>query len=330
MIRSIDWNGLKAVEFSKGDYTALLVPEVGANLISLKNTRLGADMLHTPAADEVETFRGRPQIFGLPLLFPPNRIADGRFENDGMVYQFPITIEKEHNFHHGILKGQPFVVSKAEENDDEVLIECRYYSNAGNDAFYRYFPHAFKCKMIYRLSNRGLEQEVCFFNKSDRPMPVGVGFHTPLSIPFMGGTGADYRLRMAVGEQCELSEKNLPTGRRMAREERFAALPYEGIQATDCEAVEGAFMLQEMELDGAPYRGAVVEHLPSGRRLYYEVDEKSIYWTLWNNGGKQPYCCPEPQSWVTNAPNAANREEAGFRTIAPGEGWRAKYWLYVK
>ena len=35
MLRSIDWNGLQAMEFSKGDYTALLVPSVGANLVQI-------------------------------------------------------------------------------------------------------------------------------------------------------------------------------------------------------------------------------------------------------------------------------------------------------
>ncbi len=42
MIRCVDFHGLQAVEFSKGDYTALLVPSVGANLVRLANTRLGA------------------------------------------------------------------------------------------------------------------------------------------------------------------------------------------------------------------------------------------------------------------------------------------------
>ena len=104
MLRSVDFHGLRAVEFSKGDYTALVIPEIGANLVRLCHTGLGAEILRTPAADEIETFRRRPQVFGMPLLFPPNRIADGRYEFDGRTYRFPITIEKEHNYHHGILK----------------------------------------------------------------------------------------------------------------------------------------------------------------------------------------------------------------------------------
>lgn len=89
MLRTVDFHGLKAVEFSKGDYTALLVPGMGANLVRLANTRLGAEILRTPGADEIEVFKGRPQVFGLPILFPPNRIADGRYTFEGRTYQYP-------------------------------------------------------------------------------------------------------------------------------------------------------------------------------------------------------------------------------------------------
>lgn len=330
MIRCVDFHGLQAVEFSKGDYTALLVPSVGANLVRLAHTRLGAEILRTPAADEVETFRSRPQIFGLPILFPPNRIEDGRYTFDGRTYQYPITIEKEHNYHHGILKGQPFAVSKAVETDDEVLIECRYYSNAANDAIFRDFPHEFKCKITYRLSAGGLKQEVMLANRSRTPMPVGVGFHTPMRIPFADGTDADYVMRVAVGEQVELSGRNLPTGRKLPLSEQFAKLRDGGLRVTGCEAIEAGFTLREIEVDGKPFRGALVENLRTGVCTFYEVDEQTTYWTLWNNGGQVPYCCPEPQSWTTNAPNAADPAAAGFQSVAPGDKWRMKFRLYAK
>lgn len=330
MIRCIEWNGLQAVEFSKGDYTALLIPSVGANLVRLANTKLGVEILRTPTADEVETFKSRPQIFGLPLLFPPNRIEGGRYTFEGRTYQYPITIEKEQNYHHGIIKGEPFVVSKAKEDDEEVKIECRYYSNAANDAIFRDFPHEFKCKIVYKLSNKGLEQEVIFGNKSKTNMPVGVGFHTPMLIPFAGGEGKDYRMRVAVGEQVELSDRNLPTGKKLPLTEQYAKLREEGLQVTDCEPVEAGFTLREIEVDGKPYRGAVVENTKTGVRTFYEVDDKTTYWTIWNNGGQVNYCCPEPQSWTTNAPNAADPEAAGFVAIEPDKKWRAVYKLYAK
>lgn len=41
MLRSVDFHGLRAVEFSKGDYTALVIPEIGANLVRLCHTGAG-------------------------------------------------------------------------------------------------------------------------------------------------------------------------------------------------------------------------------------------------------------------------------------------------
>lgn len=330
MLHCIDWNGLQAVEFAKGDYTALLIPSVGANLVRLANTRLGVEILRTPAADEIETFKSRPQIFGLPLLFPPNRIADGRYTFEGRTYQYPITIEKEHNYHHGIIKGLPFSVSKARETENEVLVECRYYSNAGNDAIYKDLPHEFKCKIVYRLSNTGLEQEVTFTNRSERRMPVGVGFHTPLCIPFAGGEANDYAMRVAVGEQVELNDRNLPTGRKLPLSEQFSRLREGGLQVTECVPIEAGFTLREIDVDGKPYRGALVENKKTGVRTFYEVDDTTTYWTIWNNGGHVPYCCPEPQSWITNAPNAADPKAAGFRSIGPNETFSMKFKLYAK
>ena len=330
MLHCVDYCGLQAVEFSKGDYTALLIPEMGANLIRLADTRRGVEVLHTPTEEEIEIFRRRPQVYGLPILFPPNRIADGRFTFEGRLYRLPITNEKEHNFHHGFLKSQPFQVSKAVETDDEVLIECRYYSNAGCDVIFKDFPHEFKCKIIFRLTAEGLEQEVVFTNRSQLRMPLGVGFHTPMRIPFAGGNDADYVMRVAVGEQVELDSRNLPTDRKLPLTEQFALLRGKGLQVTDCDPIEAGFTLREIEVDGRPYRGAVVENLRTGVRTFYEVDDQTTYWTIWNNGGHMPYCCPEPQTWTTNAPNAPDPVAEGFKAVDPGQSWSAKYRLYVR
>lgn len=330
MIRTTDYYGLRAVEFSKGDYTALLVPEVGANLIRLANTRLGVEMLRTPAVSEIGTFRERPHLFGLPVLFPPNRIADGSYTFGGHTYRFPITIPGQHNYHHGILKSQPFVVSKAHEDEHEVLIECRFYSNAANDPIFKDFPHQFKCKIIFRLSNDGLHHEIMFGNKGAEPMPVGVGFHTPLRIPFADGAAQDYVMRLAAGEAYELDERGLPTGRMMPLTGRFSRLREGGLQVTECDPIEAAFSVREIDVDGNPFRGALVENVRTGIRVFYEVDEATTYWTLWNNGGRVPYCCPEPQSWATNAPNAAHPEAAGFRAIPGGGKWSMHFRLYAR
>ena len=77
MIRSCEWHGTQAVEFTKRDYTALLVPSVGANLVRLAHTRLGVEVLRTPSEREHDEFLRRPHVYGVPILFPLNWIADG-------------------------------------------------------------------------------------------------------------------------------------------------------------------------------------------------------------------------------------------------------------
>ena len=61
MLRAIDFHGLKGVEFSKGEYTVLLIPEMGANLVRLADTRRGIEILRAPAGDEVEVYVLAPE-----------------------------------------------------------------------------------------------------------------------------------------------------------------------------------------------------------------------------------------------------------------------------
>ena len=110
-----------------------------------------------------------------------------------------------------------------------------------------------------------------------------------------------------------------------------------GAVVTRITGAELASVLQEIgwtaeakEVDGKPFRGALVENLRTGVRTCYEVDGQTTCWTIWNNGGKVPYCCPEPQSWTTNAPNMPDPEAEGFRSIAPGGTWSMKFRLYAK
>ena len=193
----------------------------------------GAESARSDIAHSIEEVDKIAEKFGYPLVVRPSFTMGGL--GSGIAHD-------EEELHRiagaGIHYSPP----------DEVLIETRCYSNAASDAIYRDFPHAFKCKITYRLSAEGLEQEVMFGNKSDLPMPVGVGFHPPLNVPFAGGDAADYRLRMAVGERFELNGRNLPTGWLLPLDERFARLRApEGLQATGCEAIEAGFSVREIE-----------------------------------------------------------------------------------
>ena len=132
-------------------------------------------------------------------------------------------------------------MSKAVETPDEVLIETRCYSNAASDAIDRDFPHAFKRKITYRLSAEGLEQEVMFGNKRATFPCLSAWDSTRRStFPSPAAMRRTTGSVLAVGECFELNGRNLPTGRLLPLDERFALglRAPEWLQATGCEAIE--------------------------------------------------------------------------------------------
>lgn len=330
-IEKIDFYGMSAIHFEAGGYEAIMIPEIGANVVKLSHKASGTNILRTPAEDEIETFKGRPQVFGLPLLFPSNRIEDGTYSFENRTYKYPITIPAQNNYHHGIIKSQPFIITRTETGNDYVEIEASYFSNLFNDPIYKHFPHEFICRMIFRLSAEGLKQTTVFINQSKENMPIGMGFHTPINVPFTtNGKRNNYKLKLSVGKRWEMSERSLPIGKLNDLNEEEALLRTEGLYPFG-KAIEWALTNEPLSIDGKNYNGAILTDTEKGISVFYETDEQFKHWTLWNNGGEVPYVCPEPQSWATNAPNLKLPAQlTGFQFIEPGKEWKAVTRLYVK
>jgi len=330
-IENLVWNGLDAVRMETPVYEAIVVPSVGANLVRLYNKEKGVDFLRTPQSDETETFLSRPQIFGLPLLFPPNRIEDGTYSYAGRTYHFPITIPAQNNYHHGIIKSQEFLVSKTEVSDNGLLLEASFVSNSFNHEIFDHFPHEFVCTMSFRLTDEGMEHTVSFHNSGHSDMPLGVGYHTPVCLPFAAESRkSDYKLRLSVGKRWELSERGLPTGTLLDLSDEELLLRGGGLNPTG-KAIEWALTAEPIEVDGKMFNGAILEDQKMGIRLFYEVDDQFKHWTLWNNGGEVDWVCPEPQTWAINAPNLDLPDEVtGFQVLQHGQQWSAVSKLYIR
>jgi len=330
-IEKIDFGGLPALGLEAGGYEAIIVPSIGSNIVRLFHQPTGANILRTPQADEFETFKARPQVFGVPLLFPPNRIEDGTYTYEGQKYQYPITIPAENNYHHGIIKSKPFVVTKTSTGADFVEIETSFFSNCFQDEIYVNFPHSFECRMTFNLSAGGLKQTITFVNLSDRKMPVGMGLHTVMNVPFIEGSNRDnYRIKLSAGKRWELNSRTLPTEKLLDLTDDEALLRTEGIAPCGKEIIS-VMTNEPITADGKPYSGAILTDEANGVSVYYETDSQFKHWTLWNNGGEALFICPEPQSWTINAPNLRLPTElTGFKAIDPGASWDAVTHFYVK
>ena len=329
-IEKINWHGIDAVLLETNVYEAIIVPSVGANLIRLYNKEKHIDILHTPDTEEVETFLKRPQVFGVPLLFPPNRIEDGKYTFAGKNYEFPITIPAQNNYHHGIIKSQPFTITRTRYSSDAVEVEASFYSNCVNDAIYKNFPHEFVCRIRFILTDKELTHIVSFTNLGTSPMPVGVGFHTPLNLPFSKNTSKeDYKLRLSCGKQWELSDRSLPTGNLLELEDEDSLLRTEGMTVTG-KPIEIALTNESISESGRTYNGAILTNRKDNVSVYYEVDSQFKHWTLWNNGGDVDWVCPEPQTWAINAPNLKlSPEITGFQSIKGGKSWSGTTRFYI-
>jgi len=330
-IEKISWHGIDAVLLETNVYEAVLVPSMGANLIKLYNKVKQVDILRTPTGEDMKTFLNRPQVFGVPLLFPPNRIEDGTYTYEGKKYTFPITIPAQHNYHHGILKSQAFIITSTRILEEQVEVEASFFSNCINSDIYINFPHDFVCIVKFVLSDTEMIQTVTFTNLGTEPMPLGVGYHTPLRLPFTKGSDkSDYKLRLSAGKRWELSDRSLPTGNLLFLSQEESLLRGVGMNPTG-KPIEIALTDEAILEDGKPYHGAILINTKENISVYYEVDSQFKHWTLWNNGGDVDWVCPEPQTWAINAPNLKFPAElTGLQSIDGGLSWSGTTKFYVK
>lgn len=328
-VEQVKWEGESAVRFSAGGYSAIVIPGIGANLIQLKNKNRNLNILRIPP--DIETFRKRPQVYGIPVLFPPNRIGGGTFEAAGMVYNFPKNEPSNPNNHiHGLLRTRPWKVTFTGTTDSTASVELTFSADSNTD-FYKYFPHKFDFKLNYKLSDKGLKQTAQIINHSDKPMPVGLGYHTAFNIPFSKNSCAENcRLKVTVGHKWELNDELLPTGKSLPLSTKLKKMTEEGMCPSG-HSMDGLFSSEIQNINGKYFNGAVIEDNDAGVRLVYEVGLGFKHWVIWNDGGNKGFICPEPQTWMTNAPNVDLPEEiSGFRLLVPGEKWTGKCKIHVE
>ncbi|MCB2296543.1 aldose 1-epimerase [Clostridium tagluense] len=326
------WKGYKSIRFSAGGYEALMIIDVGANIIELKDSIRGLSLLRTPVNNlDFEVFKAAPQVYGLPVLFPPNRIEDGTFKVEEKIYKFPINEPKLNNYIHGFIKNEKWKISRSEIiQGKKVEIEAVFDFNKEHE-FYKYFPHEFQFKLVYNLSSSGLRQTISIINLSNEKMPMGIGFHTAFKIPFHPESiEKDYRLIASIDKRWEQDTRNLPTGKILELTEDEKQYLNKGIKPLDKE-LESHYIMKNININGKEFHGAIIEDTSRGIILIYEMGNDYKHMVIWNDLGGSNYVCVEPQTCAINAPNI-NLEDSvtGFKTLRPNETWREECRIYIE
>ena len=295
-----------------GGYTAVIHPSRGANCISLRHES-GASLLREPPRDGI---LDNPYLYGMPILFPVNRIAGGEFSFEGRLYRFPINEPNTGCHLHGFLHETPFNVIEKEQS--RVLL--RY--EASEDAPYLSFPHAFSVTMEYALDESGFSHTVAVTNHSDTRMPLFLGFHTTFNTCFLKNSRPEnIRAFTDITEEYErnLEKDYLPTGKKPPFDAVSLALskgryrPFEAPTSRHYRG-NGLMMLSDTE---------------NRIRMVYENDAAYKFRLIFN-GGEAGYICLEPQTCLANCQNSPfTREEGGFDFIEAGatKTFRSKIYL---
>ncbi len=299
--------GLPAYELSAGGYRAVVCPALGGNCLRLTHAESGAELLRTPAS--IEDVQANPNVYGMPFLFPPNRISRGTYEFEGRRYTFPLNGDGGATHIHGLLSRTPFEVTEIEADGDATSIGMAFAATAEKP--YLSFPHAFRVTLRLTLSAEGLRHRAEVVNDSAENMPLGAGFHTTLRAPFLlGAREEDCRFTLGAGREWLLPKTVIPDGRTRDDSPLQASLRGEGL--IPCEHA-----LSNLFEAAGPAR---VADTASGRAIEYELEEGFRFWMVWNRDGRRGFLCPEPQSWMNDAPNQSlPHEVTGFRALAPGE-----------
>ncbi len=291
------------IELHAYGYTARIDPDRGGNCLCLN--RFGADVLRTPASDADR--EREPFFFGTPLLFFPNRISGGRFEFEGREYRLPVNEPSTGCFLHGTMHQAAFKVIR--QNEQSVLL--RYM--ATDEEPYLTFPHAFEVDQEWGLSSEGLQQTVTVTNLSRLDMPVALGSHTTFRLPFTAGSRAE-AVTMQLDTDLEYSRNMtnyLPDGKCSRQYPDQDALK----QGTFVPAPHRMSRLFRMGKN----RDLVLTDPESAIRMTYSALKGYGYWMVYN-GISPDFLCVEPQSWLSNCPNAPfPRNETGFDFLTPGE-----------
>lgn len=320
------YQGEKAVWLQFGPYEAVILPEIGGNLIAFRDLESGYRFLREPAESEMEQFKQNPGVHGIPVLFPPNRYEDGKFPWNGQTYQFPVNEVATGNHLHGFLHTIPWTVDEFGTTATESYVSVSV-SIDHNHPVFAMLPHSFTFRLRYALSASGLSQQVFIRNNGDQDMPCLLAFHTAINAPFAeGSTPEDCKLKLTIGQRWEMSDRMLPTGKY---QELTAA--EEGMRT---EGISPYFDSLDNHYTAVPQNGRNRMELTDtrlGKTLVYDVGTSYKQWMIWNNNACKQFFCPEPQINLVNAPNVElPAEEIGLFGLGPGEIWEETARIYLK
>ncbi len=283
------------------NWLAEIAVKEGGNLCRLKHKPSGCEVLRAPA--QMCDLEESPETYGIPTLFPPNRIDAARFIFQGREYNFPLNEPDRNNHLHGLLLGKPWQLTDA--TDSQITITFAYTAS-------KVYPHDFTLSLTYKFHPEHVQQQIQLINNSELTMPFGIGFHTCFNCG-----DHDPVFFTSDGRWDVNPPRYLPTGQFFPYENILNRIDNSRLVSQHCQMA--TYKSGELTL-----RGATIEREQYKLKIVYEAADDFKHWCLWNNEGCKGFFCPEPMTWMVNAPNMdLPVERTGLLALEPGQNWES-------
>lgn len=291
----------------KADALAELSPELGSNLFAFSVG--GEDVLVRP--QQLSILKQSSARSGYPILFPPNRVKEGKFTFEGKSYQLPINKAPDHS--HGELRNRPWHLVELgadEERGAFAVTEFRFREHADLLEFY---GHAYRFRFTYRVYEGQLILDGEIHNEGEMDAPLFLGFHPYFTVKT--GHEKETYVKVPAVKEWPVDDKGFPVG-------PAAVTPVvreleKGLRFDDFPRVDHNLVTL---IPGS--RDCQIIDRKAGRTIQYEFGSEFpfmiIFKPSWTTGvSLEPYTC------ITDAYNQPYEpEETGVRAIKPDEPFR--------
>ncbi len=158
--------------------------------------------------DYLEDYEKEHPYFGVICGRYANRIAKGRFELNGKIYQ--LAINNGPNSLHGGLRGFDKVIWDAEiiEEREYIGVELTYISKDGEEGY----PGNLQVTVIYTLNNRN-ELGIEYRASTDKPTIINLTNHCYFNPAGCENSIYDLILFLNADKYTEIDETSIPTGK---------------------------------------------------------------------------------------------------------------------
>lgn len=296
--------GYEIVTMAGAGHEVRILPINGFNLYYW--TYEGKEIFMEPA--DITVFGTK---YGNPILYPtPNRVKDATYTWQGREYTLKKRGEKV--LIHGLVKDEPFTVTKLEAGEDYALCQAEIVLDP-NAGWFEGFPFASTLTVTYTLRADGLHMDVRASNDGDTDMPFGFAVH-----PYFSKRGDANRvyIKVPVRRVYEADENLIPTG-------KIVPAPADMTLCDDFHSVESLY------LDNV-FRGMTSDM--EAEILYDDVEvhisgsdclRNAVVFTPHNRNG----FCIEPQTCATNFLNMHAQglvDESGLMVLPAGKCFACK------